>query len=187
LTSDLAAASRTPTAAAARGFEFEPHNCFACGSLNEHGLRLDLHLGERRSWSELTLDPRFEGWVGVAHGGIVATLLDEVMAWSLVAEDNWGVTARLSIDYRRPTPIGTTLRAEGWIVRSRRRLVDTAGQVVDGDGLVLATATGLYLAADAARKRELQARYGYRIRADRNGALAATPGGVDGIAGRSRR
>ena len=181
MTSDLAPASRTTKAAATRKFEFEPHNCFACGSLNEHGLRLDLHLGERRSWSALTLDGRFEGWVGIAHGGIVATLLDEVMAWSLVAEDNWGVTARLAIDYRRPTPIGTPLRAEGWIVRSRRRLVDTAGQVVDEDGVVLATAKGLYLAADATRKRELQARYGYRILADRNGALAATPDRVDGV------
>jgi uncharacterized protein (TIGR00369 family) len=161
LTSDLAPAA-APARSAATAFEFEPHNCFACGSLNENGLQLDLHLGERRSWAELTLDARFEGWVGVAHGGIVATLLDEVMAWSLIAEDNWGVTARMAIDYRRQTPIGRPIRAEGWIVRARRRLVDTAGQVVDGDGLVLATAEGVYLAADAARKRELQARYGFR-------------------------
>ena len=97
-------------------FEFEPHNCFACGTLNEHGLRLELHLGERRSWTELSLDPRFEGWVGIAHGGILATILDEVMAWSLVAEDSWGVTARMYVKFRRPTPVGRQIRAEGWIV-----------------------------------------------------------------------
>ena len=157
-------------------FEFEPHNCFACGTLNEHGLRLDLHLGERRSWTELSLDPRFEGWVGIAHGGILATIL---MAWSLVAEDSWGVTARLEIAYRRPTPVGRPIRAEGWIVRSRRRLIDTAGAVTDGDGNVLATAEGIYVAAGEERKRELQARYGYRVRALRAGTSDDTPAKVD--------
>ncbi len=175
MTSEHARSGLETTATAGlETFEFEPHNCFACGSLNENGLRLDLHLGERRSWAEFTLDPRFEGWVGVAHGGIVATLLDEVMAWSLVAEDNWGVTARMSVEYRRPTPIGTPLRAEGWIVGARRRLVDTAAQLVDVDGTVLATAEGRYVAADETRKRELQARYGYRARAARNGVVTDT-------------
>ena len=186
MTSELAPATGTARAAASWAFEFEPHNCFACGSLNENGLRLDLHLGERRSWAEVTLDSRFEGWAGVAHGGIVATLLDEVMAWSLVAEDNWGVTARMTIDFRRPTPIGLPLRAEGWIVRARRRLVDTAGQIADADGVVLASAEGRYLAADAARKQELQARYGYRVRTERHDEVA-TPDGVASMTGESRR
>jgi uncharacterized protein (TIGR00369 family) len=179
LTSELASSKKATAAPTADdsspggAFEFEPHNCFACGSLNEHGLRLDLHLGQRRAWTELTLDPRFEGWAGVAHGGIVATLLDEVMAWSLVAEDNWGVTARMSIDYRRPVPIGHRIRAEGWIVRARRRLVETSARLAGGDGALLATADAVYVAADEQRKRELQARYGYRLRAIRERGPAA--------------
>lgn len=178
MTSDPARGGTVVAAPAAGSFEFEPHNCFACGSLNEHGLRLELHLGERRSWTEVTLDARFEGWAGVAHGGIIATLLDEVMAWSLVAEDDWGVTARMTIDYRRPVPVGRPIRAEGWVVRSRRRLVDTAGRVVDGDGTTLATAAAVYVAADEQRKRELQERYGYRVRAVREPSDVNTPDGV---------
>ena len=89
------------------------------------------------------------------------------MAWALVAEDNWGVTARMSLDFKRPVPIGTTVRADGWIVRSRRRLVDTAGQVVDSEGTILATAEAVYVAAGEERKRELMARYGVRIRTAR--------------------
>jgi uncharacterized protein (TIGR00369 family) len=161
LTSETSAPIGRPT------FEFEPHNCFACGELNEHGLKLQLHLEERRSWSEFVLDDRFEGWRGVTHGGIIATILDEVMAWALVAEDNWGVTARMSLEFRRPVLVGTRVRAEGWIVRSRRRLVDTAGQVVDSEGIVLATAEAVYVAADEERKRELMERYGVRIRSAR--------------------
>lgn len=144
-------------------FEFAEHNCFACGTLNTHGLGLELHLEPGRSWAELTLDRRFEGWDGIAHGGVVSTILDEVMAWSLVASDNWGVTARLNVEFRKPVLIGTPIRADGWITRSRRRLVETAARVVDATtGAELATATGSYVAADAERKRELQARYGFR-------------------------
>ena len=159
-------------------FEFEPHNCFACGSLNAGGLQLPLHLADARSWTEITLDRRFEGWEGIAHGGILCTILDEVMAWALVAEDNWGVTARMSVDFRKPVSIGTSIRAEGWITRSRRRIVDTAGSIVDAEtGLHLATAHGTYLAADAERKRQLRERYGFRLLEQRGNT--ATPEPVD--------
>jgi acyl-coenzyme A thioesterase PaaI-like protein len=144
-------------------FEFAAHNCFACGTLNTNGLGLVLHLEHERSWTELTLARRFEGWEGIAHGGIVTTLLDEVMAWSLVASDNWGVTARLAVEFRRPVPVETRIRADGWVTRSRRRVVDTAARLIDLEtGVELATATGVYVAADAERKRQLQDRYGFR-------------------------
>jgi acyl-coenzyme A thioesterase PaaI-like protein len=145
-------------------FEFEPHNCFACGSLNTNGLQLSLHLEDARSWTQVMLDDRFEGWQGIAHGGIVATILDEVMAWALVAEDNWGVTARMQVEFRKPVPIGRTVRADGWITRARRRVVDTEAQLVDAEtGIELARATGTYVAADDAHKQELRARYGVRV------------------------
>jgi acyl-coenzyme A thioesterase PaaI-like protein len=122
------------------------------------------------------LDERFEGWAGMAHGGIIATILDEVMAWSLVGEDNWGVTARLSVDFRRPVPIGIRIRADGEIATSRRRIVETNAKLVRvDDGEVLATARGTYLAADPAKRRELRERYGFRFRDEPAGD---TPGSV---------
>ncbi len=163
MTSETPSLNRSPTPADGSEFEFTPHNCFACGTLNEHGLGLEIHVETGRSWTELELESRFEGWEGIAHGGILCTILDEVMAWALVAEDNWGVTARMSVDFRKPVPVGTTLRADGWVTRSRRRLVETEARIVDATtGVELATATGVYVAAGEERKRELQRRYGYR-------------------------
>jgi acyl-coenzyme A thioesterase PaaI-like protein len=160
LTSDVGEVRTSPL----DRFTFEPHNCFACGTLNSHGLHLALHLDDGRSWSEFRLDRRFEGWEGVAHGGILCTILDEVMAWSLVAADDWGVTARMQMEFRKPVEIETLVRAEGWITRSRRRIIETAGRIVDVEtGTELATGTGTYLAADAARKRDLRERYGFRL------------------------
>ena len=95
----------------------EPHNCFACGTLNVHGIGLELHAGGDRCWTELVLPDRFQGWEDIAHGGIVCTILDEVMAWALVDHDMWGVTARMSVEFKRPVPIGRRIRAEGRVVQ----------------------------------------------------------------------
>jgi acyl-coenzyme A thioesterase PaaI-like protein len=144
-------------------FEFAPHNCFACGTLNEHGMQLELHMEPGRSWTDLILGKRFEGWDGIAHGGIVSTILDEVMAWALVADDNWGVTARMNVAFRKPVPIGRMIHGEGWVTRSRGRLADTAARIVDVEsGVELATAEGVYAAAGPDRKRELMDRYRFR-------------------------
>jgi len=143
-------------------FEVAPHHCFACGTLNTSGIGLVLHVEPNRAWTDVTLEQRFQGWDDIAHGGILCAVLDEVMAWSLVAEDNWGLTARMAVEFRKPVKIGQPIRAEGWITRSRRRIVDTAAHIIDSQtGQELATATGVYVAADEARKQQLRERYAY--------------------------
>ena len=144
-----------------------PHNCFACGQLNANGLQLELHARDEHCWTELALPERFEGWEGIAHGGIVCTILDEVMAWAIVVRDEWGVTARMTVDFKRPISVGTRIRGEGWVVRARRKLFDTAARIVDlGSDTELATAVAVYMAVPEERKRELKARYAYRVVAD---------------------
>jgi acyl-coenzyme A thioesterase PaaI-like protein len=147
-----------------RLIEVAEHNCFACGTLNAHGLHLELHAQDGVCWSELELPARFEGWEGIAHGGIVATILDEVMAWSLIEQDAWGVTARMTVDFRKPVRIGRRIRGEGRLVEDRRRLFRTHGRLLDGlTGHLLAEAEGTYLAAPEERKRELKDRYQFRL------------------------
>lgn len=146
----------------------EPHNCFACGSLNVHGLHLDLHAGGDTCWTELELDRRFEGWEGMAHGGIVCTILDEVMAWALVDHDLWGVTARMQVDFKRPVPIGRRIRGEGRVRDVKRRLVYAEGMILDAeDGSELARAEATFVGASARRKQELKDRYGFRLEDER--------------------
>jgi uncharacterized protein (TIGR00369 family) len=141
-----------------------PHGCFACGELNVSGLRLQLHADDDLCWAEPTLDERFMGWEGIAHGGIVCAILDEVMAWALVGEDCWGLTARISVDFRRPVPVGMRLRAEGRVVERRRRAIRTEGRLLDAaTGALHATAEAVYIDAPPERKAELKRRYEFRI------------------------
>ncbi|HEX5827470.1 MAG TPA: PaaI family thioesterase [Candidatus Limnocylindrales bacterium] len=151
----------------------DPHSCFACGSLNAHGLHLVLHAGGGACWTEVTLDERFQGWDGIAHGGIVCTILDEVMAWALVDNDVWGVTARMNVDFKRPVPIGRRVRGEGRVREARRRVIYAEGVLRDAeDGTELARAEATFVAAPEAKKQALKERYGFRLE-------PATPGAVD--------
>ena len=149
---------------AAGRYVVSPHACFACGELNAHGLQLVLHVDGEMCWTELALRPEFQGWEGIAHGGIVATILDEVMGWALAAADAWGYTAKLSIAYKRPVPLGARIRGEGRLVERRKRLLTMTARLLDAEtGDVLATADALYMAAPAAQLAELKARYAFRL------------------------
>jgi len=144
-------------------FEFEPHHCFACGELNEHGLQLEIHTEPAGSWIETTLASGFQGWDSVAHGGIVCTILDEVMAWSVIGRGTWGVTARLTVAFRKPIPTGRAIRAEGRVLEMNRRASRTEGKVIDATtGEVLATAEGTFMALPATELARLKSRYGMR-------------------------
>ena len=168
---------RPTTRIRGQAFRFEPHRCFACGELNEHGLQLVLHTDGSGSRTELTLDARFQGWEGVAHGGILCTILDEVMAWSVIGQGTWGVTARMSVDFHRAVQVGRAIRATGAVSAGKRRLFRTAGRIEDAEtGELLATAEGTYLAAPPERLAELQARYRLRPIDDQ---AAELPGAVD--------
>ena len=162
-------------------FEFEPHHCFACGELNAHGLHLVLHTSPDGSWTELVLDRRFQGWEAVAHGGIVCTILDEVMAWAVIGSGTWGVTARLAVTFRGPVRTGAAIRAEGRVVDQNRRAVRAEGRVIDpATGEVLATGESTFVALPADQLERLKARYGMRRLA--GGPGDAGPVGADPVA-----
>ena len=146
--------------AAARLNRRDDHACFGCGRLNPYGLQLDFVAEGEGVRADLTPGRLREGWAGATHGGILATLLDEVLAWALFQRAIWAVTAKLSITYRRPAPVGAPLSAHGWIVRDRGRLVEAAGALRDADGAVLAEAVGVFVRVNAAQRARLERLYG---------------------------
>ena len=112
--------------------------CFACGLDNPYGLKLDFRIEGDCFMTETTLAREYQSYTGVAHGGIVSTLLDEAMGGYLVALGEKAVTGRLSVRFRHPTPIGETLRIEGKIESRRSRFVTMTATVALADGTVTA-------------------------------------------------
>jgi uncharacterized protein (TIGR00369 family) len=114
--------------------------CFGCGAANPVGLRLEFDVDEGRRSAEATFRPRLEhqGYTGVTHGGIIATLLDEAMlklCWELGIP---AVTARLEVEIKRPAPVGEELRVRGWIVKDRGRAVEAEAEITNSRGEVVA-------------------------------------------------
>lgn len=142
-------------------YGFADHHCFACGDTNPIGMGLRIELGERRA--SATWVPRADdvGWSDRVHGGLVATVLDEVMAWAPSSDDAWAVTASFSVRFHQAVHPGQELRAEAWVESQRRRIYQVRGEVRSGHRLV-AEATGTYLGASPTQKAELKARYGWR-------------------------
>jgi uncharacterized protein (TIGR00369 family)/excisionase family DNA binding protein len=151
---------QTPPVSGGRINRRDDHACFGCGRLNPFGLQLDFVADEAGVWTDFVPGRLREGWTGTVHGGILATLLDEVLAWALFQRGIVAVTARLAITYRRPAPVGEPLRAHGWIERDRGRLVEAAGEVRDQTGTLLAEASATFVRVGAAERARLERVYG---------------------------
>ena len=152
--------SRQIVAEDGRRYAFADHNCFACGDSNPVGMRLHIELLEGAARTSWRAGDDFVGWSDKVHGGIVATMLDEVMAWACASFDAWAVTAEMSVRYRSPASPGEELAAEAHVVRKRRRIYDVEGAVRAADGRLIAEGSGRYLGAAPSAKAQLKDRYG---------------------------
>lgn len=124
--------------------------CFACGQRNPYGL----HLTFRREGETIVADfqPQAEhqGFPGVIHGGIVATVLDEALNRTSVLcnPPGWTMTGRLEVRYRRYVPYGPLLRVRASLEMQRGRLMQATGALTlaEDESAVLAQATGTFMA-----------------------------------------
>jgi len=143
-----------------RRYAFADHNCFACGRDNPIGMRLRIEIGEGVARTTWTADDNHVGWSDKLHGGIIATLLDEVMAWAPSSFDSWAVTAEMSVRFRSPASPGEELTAVGRVTERRRRIFNVIGEVRAAGGRLVAEGRGRYLGAAPRQKAELKAQYG---------------------------
>ncbi|MCP4570094.1 MAG: PaaI family thioesterase [FCB group bacterium] len=119
--------------------------CFVCGDQNDIGLKAKFLWDGKKAICEIPADTKFEGYKNIFHGGIVSTLLDEIMIKALLAEDVFVVTAEMTIRFKKPVFIGDKLRFEGWKTGQRGPLFMTEGKAVNQDGEIVAEASGKYI------------------------------------------
>ena len=124
----------------------EANRCFVCGPGNPIGLNVRFRIEDDVCRAEFTPDSRHTGYRDVTHGGIVFSLLDDVMANWLWLQGIKSFTARADIRYRAELPIGTAVRLEGRCVKRKGRLAQMQGKViVQADDAVVAEATGSFM------------------------------------------
>jgi acyl-coenzyme A thioesterase PaaI-like protein len=97
-----------------------------------------------RAWSSFTLGPQYEGPPGLVHGGVSALLLDQLCGEAAAAGGAPGMTGRLTLHYRRPTPLGE-LSAEAWVESVEGYKTTVRGHITDGEGRPTVEAEGLFI------------------------------------------
>lgn len=125
-------------------------NCFGCGSANEICLGIVPEYVDDKVVADLEFHPRFEGGPGLVHGGAIAAFFDDLIGFVPMTHLRPAVTANLSVDYRKPIPLGVTIRGEAWLTASEGRKLwcEAVGYAPDGTVLVEVTSLFLEVAAE---------------------------------------
>ena len=130
------------------------NRCFGCGPTNPIGLNLEFfRTGEHSVATEFTASPDHCGAEGVIHGGIQATLLDEVLGVAIrtlvpPGVQPGAVTAEFKLRYRKPALVGEPMRVEGEFVRGEGRNRFVEGRILDAAGNLLTVAEARWVVVD---------------------------------------
>ncbi len=132
------------------------NSCYGCGKLNTAGLQLDVVVADGVARATYRSRPEHQGFPGLVHGGIVATLLDEVMGWVMYTAGVWAVTAKMDLRYRRPVPVGADLMLEARIERQKGRMLKAHAEARSAEsGEVLVESDGLFMRVPQDRQKDL--------------------------------
>jgi len=130
------------------------NGCFVCGGANAQGMQLTFEQDDaaQRIRGKFRISAQYQGAVGYLHGGMIATLLDEVMAKvSRFFGQEHAVTADLTVEYRRPVPVEDELVVEGWETARSGRTRSREGEIRTVSGVVLARGQATFVVIDPAR------------------------------------
>lgn len=129
-------------------------HCFVCSLENEYGLKLRFFTQNAgRVVADYIIPECYQGYPGVAHGGVVAAMLDEAASRSLIMKDpnsssnesRFMFTARLEIKYRRNVPVGKPIKIVGETVKDKGRTALAKAYLYDPEGSLLAEAEAVLI------------------------------------------
>jgi len=124
--------------------------CFVCGTKNSQGLQLTFHYNEEkeRVESQVTFPPHFQGWGNVVHGGLISTILDEIMVKAAEFRQLKCVTGELNVKFKRPTLVSRPYNFYSKIIETKRRLIFTEAGLEDQEGKICALASAKLFTVD---------------------------------------
>ena len=133
-----------------RYVRLQKNYCFACGKNNPGGMRLKFTYDEDRDGfvCRFRLHKRYTGPPGHAHGGIIATILDEAMGKVNKLRHVIALTSQITVNYLKPVPLNKALRVESREVSVRGRRHINMAEILNPKGEVLARSRGLFIAID---------------------------------------
>lgn len=122
--------------------------CFGCGATNPVGLHMAFHTDDQRVYSFVTVPGTMAGWDKTVHGGVISTILDEIMGWSVIyLLKKIGVTKTMTVSFKKPIQVEQPLTVAGAIEeQTSERQVIVTGAIYTADGTLCATSQGTFAA-----------------------------------------
>lgn len=125
---------------------YDNNKCFVCGTNNPESLNIKFNkIDEITAIAYWVTSPKFQGYAGILHGGIVATLLDEAMAYALMNERSKFVTVELKVKFIKPVPVGVPVTIIGKKISSKHKLYNTKAFISLYEGEILAEAEAKFV------------------------------------------
>jgi acyl-coenzyme A thioesterase PaaI-like protein len=124
------------------------YNCFACGTANPIGLHLEFFRSGDSVCSEITIGKNHAGWENISHGGIISTLLDEVMSWTILYfKRGFFLTRKMDVKYIKPVLVGTPLIVKGTLAEGSEsgNRIKVRAEIRDDKGSLLAKGSGEFV------------------------------------------
>jgi uncharacterized protein (TIGR00369 family) len=133
-----------------RYVHLQKNYCFGCGKNNPDGMRLKFAYDEKLGGfvGRFRLAKRFSGPPGHAHGGIIATILDEAMGKVNKLRQVVALTSQMTVNYLKPVPLNQPLRVESRELSVRGRKHINVAEILSSKGEVLARGRALFIAID---------------------------------------
>lgn len=123
--------------------------CFVCGVSNPKSIGVEWHLDPGNQIDAcFTFSDAQQGPHGFVHGGASAAVLDEAMGLAIIYSGQRVVTTNLSVDYRKPIPIGQPVRIHAVISGRTERRILAIGEIILPDGSIAVSSKGTYAIAD---------------------------------------
>jgi uncharacterized protein (TIGR00369 family) len=114
--------------------------CFACGKANDNGLKLNISEKDDGVWATIEPPAWSQGYHRLVHGGIIATILDEMAVWAAFKKGYRSVTAQLNMRIKEPMHLEQTYTARAQVRHVKHRLVEAESQITDAQDLMIARA-----------------------------------------------
>ena len=125
----------------------EDQTCFGCGTQNPHGLKMKFSTDGERVYSFMQVPPTLTGWDKTVHGGVLSTILDEIMGWSVIyLLKKIGMTKSITVEFKKAVNADEHLTIVGGIQEKQsERSALMTGTIFNADDTACVEATGQFI------------------------------------------
>ncbi len=122
--------------------------CFVCGEARSGRLGVRFKVVNGMVKGVFIPSEKHVGFPGIVHGGILAALLDEAMAWAVYAQTGlFGLSVEITVRFFKPLPPGRKVEVVGFVLRRKHRFLEVTSEIQGEDAVIYARAWGRFLLA----------------------------------------